>query len=105
MITVSVVSRLYACDTDGLVISHLPHGPTAYYTLFNTVMRHDIPDVGTMSEQYPHLIFHNFTTDRGERVSNCCIVHVQLIIKCVKWQLRSLFCLHSDGQCIIILCR
>ena len=55
---------------DGLVISHLPHGPTAYYTLFNTVMRHDIPNLGTMSEQYPHLIFHNFTTERGERVWN-----------------------------------
>jgi len=59
---------------DGLVISHLPHGPTAYYTLYNTVMRHDIPNLGTMTEQYPHLIFHNFTSERGERVFNCCIV-------------------------------
>ena len=56
------------CYSDGMVICHLPHGPTAYYTLFNTVMRHDIPNVGTMSEQYPHLIFHNFTSDRGQRV-------------------------------------
>lgn len=31
-------------------------------------MRHDIPDVGKMSEQYPHLIFHNFTSKLGERV-------------------------------------
>jgi len=31
-------------------------------------MRHDIPNVGTMSEQYPHLIFHNFSSDRGQRV-------------------------------------
>lgn len=54
---------------DGLIISHLPHGPTAYCTLYNTVMRHDIPNVGTMSEQYPHLIFHNFTSERGERTS------------------------------------
>jgi len=51
-----------------MVVSHLPHGPTAYYTLYNTVMRHDIPNLGTMSEQYPHLIFHNFTSERGERV-------------------------------------
>jgi len=63
------VSKLsFVCGTDGLVICHLPHGPTAYYTLYNTVMRHDIPNLGTMSEQYPHLIFHNFTSDRGERV-------------------------------------
>lgn len=56
------------CVKDGMVICHLPYGPTAYFTLYNSVMRHDIPNVGTMSEQYPHLIFHNFTTERGERV-------------------------------------
>jgi U3 small nucleolar ribonucleoprotein protein IMP4 len=55
---------------DGMVVCHLPHGPTAYYTLYNTVMRHDIPNLGTMSEQYPHLIFHNFTTQRGERAKS-----------------------------------
>ena len=55
--------------SDGLVVSHLPFGPTAYFTLSNTVMRHDIPKIGTMSEAYPHLIFHNFNSKLGERVS------------------------------------
>uniref|UniRef100_A0A2R5L486 Putative u3 small nucleolar ribonucleoprotein snornp component n=1 Tax=Ornithodoros turicata TaxID=34597 RepID=A0A2R5L486_9ACAR len=55
---------------DGLIISHLPYGPTAYFTIFNVVMRHDIPDIGTMSEAYPHLIFHNFKTRLGKRVMN-----------------------------------
>lgn len=32
-------------------------------------MRHDIPNIGTMSEAYPHLIFHNFKTRLGKRVS------------------------------------
>lgn len=31
-------------------------------------MRHDIPDIGTMSEAHPHLIFHNFTSRLGQRV-------------------------------------
>lgn len=31
-------------------------------------MRHDIPNIGTMSEAYPHLIFHNFKTKLGLRV-------------------------------------
>lgn len=53
---------------DSLVICHLPYGPTAYFTMSDVVMRHDIPDIGTMSEQYPHLIFHNFKTKLGERV-------------------------------------
>ncbi|XP_069503671.1 U3 small nucleolar ribonucleoprotein protein IMP4 isoform X1 [Ambystoma mexicanum] len=55
---------------DGLIVCHLPFGPTAYFTLCNVVMRHDIPDLGTMSEAYPHLIFHNFTSRLGQRVSS-----------------------------------
>jgi len=52
---------------DGLIVCHLPHGPTAYFSLSDIVMRHDIPDIGTMSEAYPHLIFHNFEKRLGER--------------------------------------
>ncbi|XP_003386630.1 PREDICTED: U3 small nucleolar ribonucleoprotein protein IMP4-like [Amphimedon queenslandica] len=55
---------------DSLIVCHLPYGPTATFTIFNTVMRHDIPNIGTMSEAYPHLIFHNFKTKLGERVTN-----------------------------------
>lgn len=55
--------------SDGLIVCHLPFGPTAYFTLCNVVMRHDIPDLGTMSEAYPHLILHNFTSRLGRRVS------------------------------------
>uniref|UniRef100_A0A2K5D5P8 Brix domain-containing protein n=1 Tax=Aotus nancymaae TaxID=37293 RepID=A0A2K5D5P8_AOTNA len=46
----------------GLIVSHLPFGPTAYFTLCNVVMRHDIPDLGTMSEAKPHFITHSFTS-------------------------------------------
>ena len=62
--------------SDGLVVSHLPFGPTAYFTLSNTVMRHDIPKIGTMSEAYPHLIFHNFNSKLGERVSCKLVISV-----------------------------
>ncbi|XP_076378116.1 U3 small nucleolar ribonucleoprotein IMP4 [Megalopta genalis] len=55
---------------DSLVICHLPYGPTAYFTISDVVMRHDIPNIGTMSEQYPHLVFHNFQTKLGERVAS-----------------------------------
>lgn len=53
---------------DALQICHLPYGPTAYFNLTDVVMRHDIPDIGTMSEQYPHLVFHNFRSSLGHRV-------------------------------------
>lgn len=55
---------------DGVIVSHLPFGPTAYFGLANVVMRHDIENHGTVSEQYPHLVFHDFTTALGERVTN-----------------------------------
>lgn len=57
-------------EPDGLVVCHLPFGPTAYFQILNTVMRHDIPNVGTMSEAYPHIILHNMDTKLGLRVSN-----------------------------------
>lgn len=53
---------------DGLVVCHLPYGPTAFFNLSNVVMRHDIPDVGTMSEAYPHLIFKDLSSKLGNRV-------------------------------------
>ena len=53
-----------------MTISHLPHGPTASFSLHNVVLRADIPNAsrGTVSESYPHLIFQGFTTPLGRRV-------------------------------------
>lgn len=52
-----------------MTVSHLPHGPTASFSLHNVVLRHDIPNAsrGTVSESYPHLIFEGFTTPLGLR--------------------------------------
>lgn len=57
-------------EPDGLVISHLPFGPTAYFTLRNCVQRHDIEGVGTMSEAFPHIILNNFESKLGRRLGN-----------------------------------
>lgn len=53
-----------------ITISHLPHGPTASFSLHNVVLRADIPNAarGTVSESYPHLIFEGFKTKLGARV-------------------------------------
>lgn len=67
-VTDFIVVHEHRGTPDGLIICHLPFGPTAYFTISDLVMRHDIPDIGNMSEQYPHLIFHNFKTRLGERV-------------------------------------
>jgi Brix domain len=55
---------------DGLVVCHLPFGPTAYFGLHNCVTRHDVGskgEVGTISEVKPNLIFDNFSTPLGSR--------------------------------------
>lgn len=55
---------------DGLIISHLPYGPTCYFGLKGVVLRHDLPEKPeNMSEQAPNLIFHNFETKFGKRVA------------------------------------
>ena len=68
-----VIAHEHRGEPDGLVVCHLPYGPTAYFGIYNTVLRHDIGDkgeVGTVSEAFPHLIFDNFTSKLGTRVSN-----------------------------------
>jgi U3 small nucleolar ribonucleoprotein protein IMP4 len=54
---------------DGMIISHMPYGPTLFMGLFNVVLRHDIKEeVDTVSEAYPHLIFDGFNSRLGERM-------------------------------------
>lgn len=56
-------------EPDALIVSHLPYGPTAFFSLSNTVMRHDIENRGTVSEVAPHLILNNFKSGVGSRIA------------------------------------
>lgn len=56
-------------DPDGIIVSHLPFGPTAFFNISNCVMRHDIESATPVSEAYPHLIFNGFHSRLGQRVS------------------------------------
>ena len=56
-------------EPDGMIISHMPFGPTLYVGITGTVLRHDLnsrPDA--MSEAYPHLIFEGMDSKIGERM-------------------------------------
>lgn len=57
-------------EPDGMMVCHLPFGPTAYFSLSGCVLRHDIEGVGPMSEQYPHIILNNLETQLGRRVGS-----------------------------------
>merc|ERR1712232_728389 len=64
-----VIVHEHRGEPDGLVVSHLPFGPTAYFGLSNVVLRHDLAEKApTVSEANPHLIFHGFTAKVGRRV-------------------------------------
>ena len=57
-------------EPDALVVSHLPFGPTAYFTLSGAVLRHEIEGSPPVSEAAPRLIFAGFTTPLGRRVQD-----------------------------------
>lgn len=69
-VTDLIILHEHRGQPDGMIISHFPYGPTAYFTLYNVVLRHDLPDQGNMSQAYPHLIFHQFSSPLGNRVKN-----------------------------------
>jgi U3 small nucleolar ribonucleoprotein protein IMP4 len=71
LLLLSSISSTY--PPDAMIVSHFPHGPTLYFTLHNVTLRHDIESYrsSTVSEQYPHLIFENFSSRLGERVRDC----------------------------------
>jgi U3 small nucleolar ribonucleoprotein protein IMP4 len=68
-VTDLVIAHEHRGDPDGIIVCHLPYGPTAYFGLHNCVLRHDIPDCGTVSEAVPHLILDGFKTKLGERTA------------------------------------
>ena len=64
-----VVCTEHRGDPDGLIVSHLPYGPTAKFSLSDCVMRHDIGKeaAGNASEAMPHLVFEGFSSKVGLR--------------------------------------
>eukprot|EP01112_Ceratiomyxa_fruticulosa_P011164 TRINITY_DN3011_c0_g2_i1.p2 TRINITY_DN3011_c0_g2~~TRINITY_DN3011_c0_g2_i1.p2 ORF type:complete len:236 (-),score=41.36 TRINITY_DN3011_c0_g2_i1:823-1530(-) len=40
-------------DPNGMIISHLPYGPTAYFSLSSVVMRHDVQVSASLPKVYP----------------------------------------------------
>jgi len=84
-------------EPDGIVVCHLPLGPTAFFSISGAVLRHDIPGGSSpMSEAYPHVILNNFTSDLGKRCGN--------ILKCLfpvpKPEAKRIVTFSNDGDFI-----
>ena len=68
-VTDLIVLHEHRGEPDGMIICHLPYGPTAYFGLSKVVLRHDLPQKPpNMRESAPHLVFHGFTSKMGHRV-------------------------------------
>ena len=39
-----VIVQEHRGEPDGMIVCHLPFGPTAYFGMYNTVLRHDIQE-------------------------------------------------------------
>jgi U3 small nucleolar ribonucleoprotein protein IMP4 len=72
-------------EPDGLIVSHMPYGPTTYFALYNTVLRHDITTKKKMTLATPKILFHGFNTQLGVRVQTI---------------LANLFPPSSDDSCV-----
>eukprot|EP00898_Chlorokybus_atmophyticus_P002367 jgi/Chlat1/3130/Chrsp21S00245 len=53
---------------NGLLVVHLPNGPTAHFKLSNLTLRKDIKNHGKPTKHKPELILNNFSTKLGHRV-------------------------------------
>lgn len=53
---------------NGLVLSHLPDGPTAHFRLSNVKFAKEIKRSGPMSDHMPEIILNNFSTRLGHSV-------------------------------------
>ncbi|XP_052542657.1 U3 small nucleolar ribonucleoprotein protein IMP4 isoform X1 [Tympanuchus pallidicinctus] len=53
---------------DGLVLCHLPHGPTAHFTLSGAVLRHEVGGLGGAPLGAPHILLHRLDSVLGRRL-------------------------------------
>ncbi|KAK6589915.1 U3 snoRNP IMP4 [Cryptosporidium xiaoi] len=64
-----IVVHEHRGEPDSMVVSHFPHGPTAYFSLDEVILRHDLPNkLSNLPQSNPHLVFQDFNTDLGRRV-------------------------------------
>lgn len=53
---------------NGLLLSHLPQGPTAFFKVSNVIPSHTLPNHGNATKHIPELNLQGFTTRLGHRI-------------------------------------
>jgi U3 small nucleolar ribonucleoprotein protein IMP4 len=69
-VTDLIILHEHRGEPDGMIVCHLPYGPTAYFGLSKVVLRADLKHnkPPNMRESAPHLVFHGFSSKMGHRV-------------------------------------
>lgn len=55
-------------ELNGMIVCHLPEGPTAMFNLSSVVLNRDIKGRGRATEHKPELVLNNFGTRLGYRI-------------------------------------
>jgi ribosome production factor 1 len=82
---------------DGLILVHLPLGPTANFRLSNLVLTKDIKGHGRPTAHTPELILNNFTTALGHRVGR---LFASLLPQTPQFRGRRVVTLHNQRDFI-----
>ena len=62
-----VLSERYK-ECNGMIITHLPIGPTAFFKVSNVLNSQDVPGRGAVTDHVPEILLNNFRTRLGRRV-------------------------------------
>ncbi|VDN51647.1 unnamed protein product, partial [Dracunculus medinensis] len=68
---------------NGIVLCHLPNGPTAYFKINSLKFRKDIKGVGESTGHHPELILNNFNTRLGHTIARmfaCLFPHNPMFV-------------------------
>ena len=56
-------------EVNGMLVTHLPEGPTAHFRLRNLKLRKDIPHCGEPTSHKPEMVLNNFDSRLGHRIA------------------------------------
>ncbi|MCP9261974.1 Ribosome production factor 1 [Dirofilaria immitis] len=59
----------YAKVVDGVVLCHLPDGPTAFFKINSLIFTKNLKKKGESSVHYPELVLNNFNTRLGHTIA------------------------------------
>jgi ribosome production factor 1 len=82
-----------------MILSHLPHGPTATFRISSFKSASEIPDVGPRSTHAPELILKNFDTRLGRRVGRMLTATFKLV---PQYKGRAVATLHNQRDFIFV---